>query len=341
VERAYSNCFDNSWVYPYYTACTNGFEFTNFGAKQCGGTATVAAFTFGYATTARDPSELGGQGASIDISLYSGGSAFCAGVGAHVGTFRFAGLPGAVGTQISPGFLVTAVLGSDAVRLPDGPITWSYSASDGAHGSPASSGPILTEFSANTGWLDVYDIYDQSPATLGTCLGAFFFGSCDPPLPPPATTGNPCPGFYLKLFEQQPKSGSASYRNAGPNAAGFASSGSDADGDCLPDGTSAEPFVGERWLTTVALGPGDAASLVVIASAPLHGVPLGGAFGGTWVLCLGVQHAELVVGGAHCTPIPLDPRLLGASLCTQGASIALAPLRISLQNALDVTFGIR
>jgi len=131
------------------------------------------------------------------------------------------------------------------------------------------------------------------------------------------------------------------FRNAGPNVPGFASSGSDADGDCAADGTAAEPFLGERWITTVALGPSDAASLVVIASAPLPGVPLGGPFGGTWALCLGVQHAELVVGGAHCTSIPLDPRLLGASLSTQGASIALAPLRISLQNALDVTCGIR
>jgi len=340
VGRAFSNCFDNSLTTGYYTGGTNGVEFMDFAAKHCAGTGVVAALSFGYATTARDLSEPGGTGASLGITLYSGGSAFCATPGTLAGYYLFTGLPGAVGTQVSPGFFVTAVLGADAAVLSDGPIDWGYTPHEGPFGTWAPSGPLLTEFSVNTGWGDVFDIYNRSPATEGTCLGAFFFGGCSPPIPPP-TTGTPCEGFYLRLFEQQPKSGSVTFRNAGPNVPGFVSSGSDADGDCAADGTAAEPFLGERWITTVALGAGDVASLVVIAGSPLSGVPLGGPFGGTWALCVGVQHAELVVGGSHCTPIPLDPRLLSASLCTQGASIALAPLAVSLQNALDVTFGIR
>jgi len=340
VGRAYSNCFDNSLTTGYYIPGTNGVEFMNFAAKNCAATGFIAQLVFGYATTARDLSEPGGTGASLGITVYSGGAAFCVTPGALAGSYHFTGLPGAVGTQVSPGFLVTALLGADAAVLPDGPIDWGYTPHEGPFGTDSYSGPLLTEFSVNTGWDDVFDIYNRSPATTGTCLGAFFFSSCSPPIPPP-TTGTPCPGLYLRLFEQQAKSGSVSFRNAGPNAAGFASSGSDADGDCVPDGVSVEPFVGERWITGVALGPGDAASLVVVAGAPLPGLPLGGPFGGTWALCVGVQHAELVVGGAHCTPLPLDPRLLGTSLSTQGASIALAPLCVSLQNALDVTLGIR
>jgi len=198
VGRAFSNCFDNSLTTGYYTGGTNGVEFMDFAAKHCAGTGVVAALSFAYATTARDLSEPGGTGASLGITLYSGGSSFCGGTGVLAGSYVFSGLPGAVGTQVSPGFFVTAVLGADSAVLPDGPVNWAYAPHEGPFGTQAPSGPLLTEFSVNTGWGDEFDIYNRSPATQGTCLGAFFF-QCTPPIPPPPS-GMPCPGFYLRLF---------------------------------------------------------------------------------------------------------------------------------------------
>jgi len=345
VQKAFANCFDNSLTTGYYTGGTNGVEFLDYAAKACAGTETQGAFSFAYATTARDLLDTPpGTGASLAITFYSGASAFCASAGTFEAGFLFTGLPGAIGTQVSPGFLVTAIFGGNSTfNLPDGPIAWGYAPFEGAFGTGAFSGPLLTEFSVNTGWGDVFDIYNRVPATTGTCLGAFFFGGCTPPVPPP-TTGTPCGGFYMKLYETAPKAGAAVPRNAAPNIANFTHVGSDADGNCVQEGVAGGPMIGENWIAAVGLDVGHQAHIVTINSSPLPGgFPLGGIFGGTRLLCLGGLANDTVVGPAtHCIGIPKDVGLLSATLCTQGISAkVIGALQLRFRNALDVVIGAR
>jgi hypothetical protein len=344
VHRSSVNCFSNALTTGYYTGLSNGWAFMDFAAKQCNATETIGAFSFAYATTARDLNDVPpGPGASIAITFYSGGSAFCGAAGTFEAGFLFTGLPGAIGTQTSPGFLVTATFtGNSTFNLPDGPVDWGYTAFEGPLGTPAFSGPLLTDFSVNTGWGDVFDIYNRTPATTGTCLGAFFFGGCTPPVPPPPT-GIPCGGFYLKLYEQGAKAAAAVFRNVAPNAAGYAHLGSDNNGNCGVDGVVAGPVIGENWITAVALQAGHMFTTVSINSNPLPGIPLGGPFGGTRLLCSGNLVTDTVGGPApHCIGIPKDIGLIGATLCTQGLSGDLVPvLALRLNNALDITIGVR
>jgi len=338
VQRAFSQCFDGSLVTGYSAAGTNGFEWVDFAAKGCHATGWIRAFAFGYASTASGP------GGALRISFHAGGAPFCGSLGPEVASFLFTGLPGCAATGPCPGFLVTAVLGgSSAFQLPDGPIAWGYTPLDGPLGTPAATGPLLTELSANTGWSDVYDAYNRWPAALGTCLGGFDFGGCTTPVPPPPT-GVPCAGFYLELFEQQAKNGTAVVRNAAPNVASFVFLGSDSDGDCLPDGVVTGPMVGENWLSLVGPDPGHLITIMTISRDPLPGgFPLD-SFGGTRLLCLGgIANDYALAGTPHCVAVPDRLDILDLTLCTQGVTVRGPWLTFNkrFRNAIDVTFGIR
>jgi hypothetical protein len=337
TQKALANCFSNTVTTGYYTGLTNGWEFIDYATKDCGTSGLIGMFGFAYATTARDLTDAPpGPGAAIAVNIYQGGSAFCGSAGTLAGSFGFTGLPGAIGTQVSPGFAVTATLAPNApMALADGPISWGYAGIDGPQGSGAASGPFLTDFNSNTGWADVFDAYNRTPNSAGTCVVSFFFGGCSPPVPPP-TTGTPCSGFWLQLWEQGSKTSSATSRTCGTNANIFAHLGSDANGDLIPDAGPAGPVINETWQSAVGAG----ISLVAITKTPLPGIPLGGIFGGTFICGSGTLFTQTAFG-AHNIPIPADLSLSGASLVTQGAAISIGPVSIALANAIDIVIGVR
>ncbi len=336
LQRALANCFSNTLTTGYSLGLTNGWEFIDYARKDCGTSGLIGKFGFAYATMARDVNDVPpGPGASLGIRLYQGGSPFCGSAGTLAGDFLFAGLPAALGTQVNPGFMVTATLPAGSpVSLADGPISWGYSGNEGPQGTPGQTGPLLTEFSVNTGWMNVFDIYNRTPNSVGTCVVSFFFG-CSSPVPPPPS-GSPCAGFWLQLWEQGSKASAATARTCGTNPNVFAHVGSDADGDSVADAGPAGPVIGETWISTVAAP----LSLVSIFSAPLSGAPLGGIFGGSF-LCGTRRLATDVDLGTHRVPIPADLTLLGAALTAQGATLALGPIQVGLTNALDIVLGAR
>ncbi len=119
---------------------------------------------------------------------------------------------------------------------------------------------------------------------------------------------------------------SSATRNAGANPAGFAE--------------TSPAVLGGNWGTTVAIPGGSVASMVTISVAgPLPGVPLGGIFGGTRLLVAPPTVATNVAAGVHSIAIPADCNLVGKTLYTQAGTIALGPLSITLNNAIDTVIG--
>lgn len=337
-------CFDNSLTSGYSTNLTNGWEFVEFASKACPGSGLIDRFEFGYATTARDVNDVPpGPGASLGLRFYQGGSALCAAAGTLVGVYDFTGLPGATGTTQNPGFYVTASLpAGQPLLLANGPISYGYTANDGPAGTPARSGPLLTEFSANTGWADLFDAYNRSPASQGTCTASFFFGGCSPPVPPP-TTGTPCAGFYLRLFERDVPPASAIPRVCGINPNVFVHVGSDRDGDCLPDlPDPGGPVLGESWLSSTALLPSELATIVFFGGVNLPMVPTT-ACGGMSICMTGIVHRAVSLTGSFCISIPFDLSLAGRELYTQNVAIDAPPLLLfpfKCKNAIDITIGL-
>jgi len=105
---------------------------------------------------------------------------------------------------------------------------------------------------------------------------------------------------------------------------------------------TAPALLGGTWTAQVDLAAaglsttsGAVASLVAVGTGPTPPIP--GPFGE--LLCLPPFHPRDVATGEHAFPIPFDCTLAGRTLALQAATIDLAPLRIRLQNALDVTVG--
>ena len=74
----------------------------------------------------------------------------------------------------------------------------------------------------------------------------------------------------------------------------------------------------------------------ISAGGPLAGLPL--AIGE--LLCAPPSLAtSVVVGSEHAIALPDNPALAGMTLCTQALTVQFGPLRLQLQNALDVTLG--
>ena len=118
-----------------------------------------------------------------------------------------------------------------------------------------------------------------------------------------------------------------------------------AQGLCIPrNGSGAnpngfacvsDPLIGTTWQTTVDIAtPQAAASAVaVFLGGPLPGVAL--PYGE--LLCNPPTLTIHVAAGAHAIPIPHLGQLVGSPFCAQAATLKLGPLRIQLQNAIDLT----
>ena len=109
--------------------------------------------------------------------------------------------------------------------------------------------------------------------------------------------------------------------------------------DVNPTGFSerTQSILGTSWETHVDLAAsGGSLSFMLLSFTPLSGVQLGI---GELLCAPPYLETDVVVGGSHSIALPLDLRLLGAELYAQGASVELGPLRVQLQNALELKLG--
>ena len=333
-------CIDASTSNGFFSAGTTGAEWLDWAQKDCLSTGVVSQLAIAYATSARDVSESNGTGGFVGVSLYEGTTGFCAkgtvatladGSDARLGFFT---LPGATGTQVSPGFLITAFLpDNNPICVADGKLGWGYSYLDDDGTGAAQTGPFLTEFGASTCWADAFDLWSR-PDEFGTCAGTFFFGGCTLPL----TFGvpNPCGGFYLQLWEDDcGGAGTQTPIVVAPNANALA--------------PGAGPNIGEVFSQTqTAL---TAASLLQlnlddISSLFAPGFAAGFLGGGTRLhLLFGPNYLTL---GPVFAPVnnwafifPKNVGLCGAGLVTQGFDIRLpfAAGSIHAINAVSMQVG--
>jgi len=319
VQKTSVPSFNNTITTGYFTSGNLGAEFVDWATKASGLKITTA-IRFGYATTVDDPS-IQGPGASLDLSFYSGTTGFCV-LGNETDRFTFTGLPGrtaSIPVGSGAGYLITAFLGSQGICVPDGRIGWGYCMldSDGSGGSL--TGPLLTDFTTNTGWNDAFDFWAKCPANTGSCVGTFFFGGCVSPVPPPPT-GTPCGSFILGLNEWTPTvTASCTARNGGTNPAVFVV-------------TSPTVIGGNFSVAIPGLGG------LAITAGPIPGFNLNGSVMGRLlcdpsVIFGGIQ----VVIGSLSVPIPKDVTLEGLGVCAQAA--LKVGSKFQLTNAQDCTFG--
>jgi len=323
-QRTVVHGFRNTITTGYFTSGVLGAEFVDWASKRSRARLTTKV-VFGYAT-----SKSGS--ASLDLSFYEGTTGFCV-LGSEIDRLTFTGLPGRT-ASLPPGtgmgYLVTASV-SPAIAIPDGRLGWGYCMldSDGSGGSL--TGPLLTDFSTNTGWNDAFDWWAKCPASSGSCVGTFFT-DCNSPVPPPPI-GLPCASTVLGLVEFRPDTPAACtvYAGSGVNR------------QLLSD-VSGGPRIGEEWTTQVDLAAAPPASASVLATALLGtlapGIPLSGPFAGTELLIDPRLAGPLEVSssGTHVLAIPPLPGLDGLSLAAQAARLVGAH-DFPLTNALDCTIG--
>lgn len=328
VQAARVNSFRNTVSNGYFSPGALGAEFVDWAAKGTG-KSLVSAISFGYCTTVLGTS-VGGPGASLDLNFYSGTTGFCS-LGRSLAQVSFTGLPGRTASvppiggwwfQPGAGYLVTAFLAS-GICIPDGQLGWGYTFVDANSAGTSATGPILTDFGTNTGWRDAFDWWAGIPASLNTCVGTFFFGSCTGWCNPPPCTKPPCASFMLGLSEYVPGiMASCTFRNAGGNPSDLV--------------VLSPPVIGGTFSAALSLPIAGYA----YTAGPLPGIPLSGTVQGTLlcdpaILFGGVQ---VTVSGSMTASLPKDPSLEGVSICVQAAEL-MGSGHYQLTNAYDCVIG--
>ena len=261
--------------------------------------------------------------------------------------FRFTGLPAAIGTQISPGFIVTATLPSNStVCWPDGKVGWSYVYTDSDGSSRALTGPLLVNFSANTCWNNAFDLW-MRPDEFGTCAGVFFglFGGCT--FPPMGPFGA-CASFWIRVWEDDGSDlGSHTVVPYACNLSSFAN--------------VVDPAIGKTWESSVIVDPigkGQLISIVRLTASFPSAIPppLGFPFfdfgtgaagcGGSSSLAIMapfLSPPSVVVSPAaiHAHSVGVVKQLgqVGLRFHAQAFAIALGPLTIEAFNRIDILIG--
>ena len=344
-RKALVNCFQNTITNGFFSVGTNGTEWMDWALKSAGKTDIVGAFAFAYASNARGPSQPGGTGASIGVSFYSGTTGFCSRGTRAKDVVFFSGLPGATGTQTSPGFAVTAVFDPGAVFcLPDGKIGWAYFFNEPPMGTnqnatgPLLAGPVLTGAQSNTCWNDAFDLW-SSPDSIASCAGVFFFGGCNPP-----TTffvPNPCAGFWIQVFEEQVAAGaSVQFNNlvGTPNPLRYTS--------------VTDANLGEAWITNILLDPANPAGAEVAGVIRFglpgaifpNGATLGFLVNGSRLVLLGPADNIVVAGPGNpkvsSLTIPKDLGFLGSTFTTQAFGVILGgSVKFQALNGIQILIG--
>lgn len=171
--------YDNSTGNGSFFAPGAGLANMDWGTLAAGGNNDITTFQIGYATSQFDP--LGSGTVSLTVSLHEGATGF-GDDGTTITSFNVTNLPGSVSGG-PEGYVVDVTL-PGPVKLPDGPIGYSYEANDATTG-PLTIGPPNE--------LDVVDAFDQYAGTGGALVGTFFFG------------GAPFASFHAQLSGVEPE----------------------------------------------------------------------------------------------------------------------------------------
>jgi hypothetical protein len=329
-QKAQVNCFSNTVTNGFFSVPTTGAEWMDWGVKDAQKTGIVGRFALAYATNARGVSESGGTGATLGLSFYSGTTGFCSRgtratfpggpLGGQDVSLGFGGLPGATGSQVSPGFSITFTLLDNSVFcLPDGKVGWGYIGLEPPMGTNQNAtGPLLSDFSTNTCWNDAFDLWSR-PDDFGTCAGVFFFGGCVPPVV--FAVGPPCAGFWIQIWEEEVSLGVAVPVDNGPNPNNYIINNTATIGGTLSISTvvTAGNIAGVlRGKVGTLFAPGVALGFMV---APTR-----------WMLIPGSSFAAGTAGGLGLktfnVPIPKDLSLIGLPLGFQSFGLRLSPFML-------------
>ena len=333
-------CYINTDTVGIFTSISPGSELIDWGilggtaTTKCAGISPIATnFNFAYATSSVDTS-VGGPGAALTLTFYTGFQGFGADSGnCPVATFAFTGLPGFSGssTGIGAGFGFTVdVSGGGEFCLPTGAFGFGYSSPEVTGTGFAVSGPISC-FSGDgsgglepcTGNLDAIDLW--APDTKGVNTGTVFFGG-----PPVNFTS-----WYLQVARADLSSSPAAVgtRNCPPNQANSLMCTTGVLGGAI--GFTAQDTLGY------------AACILIAFDTPFK-IALGG---GQVLLCLDFGGSgELLTGGGlsmtplgagafnASAPLPKNVDFCGFVLCVQGL-LAFGVTPFALTNACDLTLG--
>lgn len=150
-------------------------EYVDYGVKTAGLDGQVTEIRLSYITEFLDPS-VGGAGASLDLSLYSGSNGGCDSdpnsPGTLVRTVSLTGLPGSLNTPFGEIIEVVLDFSDNPIALPDGAIGWGFRSPD------VSVVPRLVVIGEDpTGTKDFLDNFNA-----GTCFGPVSFEFNDRPV---------------------------------------------------------------------------------------------------------------------------------------------------------------
>jgi hypothetical protein len=315
------SCYDNAAFSGFIAVPNVAEEWVDWGAKVCGTIGLVSEVTFGYGTTALDPS-AGGPGAALEIALFAGPSGACL-LGAEMARYAFEGLPGSPDGVTPTAFTVEVDVHTAAFPLKDGAIAWSYVGVDGL------TGPLLVKTAGAcggapdpaTGTADCFDLWTPTPPGSGSCAGTFSFDMVG--------VGS----FYLELREEDGSvPGSQEVRlGAGTN----------------PGTLEPGPFVpaiGALWEPTISVPavPSPLLDFLGIATVPHPGLVLPG-FGEILIGFLPPNPVVILsgpagIGSPFAIPIPLNTALAGVAVFAQAGQVDAGAV-VKLTNALDVVLS--
>ena len=306
-EKASVLCFDNSIdddgfadALLYY----DGDELFDWGVKAAGGSTLIDRITIGYASQA--PQHIGGK---CIIRIYEQAWGFGA-PGQEVVSILLTDLPSDMGPILWPRYL-TIDLGSQAFRLPDGPIGWSYENKDGM------TAPLLVDVDPSTGTQDWWDLYRPGPATAGNYFGTFS-------LPAGGASNDPKENsFYLQLGQSDVQGNSTPIPGAGN-----------------PDNLSAPaPVIGTPWPFVVDLTSYPTALLTagILTGQSLPGFPTSN---GLVLVDLNTAISSVLTStsGLHIVHVPLDATYIGLQFYAQ-AAVFSPGTGFQLTNALELVIG--
>lgn len=200
----------------YSTWFSPGAEWLDWGVLTTAGSDIVGSYQFGYATTVLDTT-VGGPGASLCNSFYSGATGYCAESGLGIVPdyqICWSGLPGTTSSGVAAGWIITVTLsGGFEFELGNGAFGHGLNLVDTITGPLLMYAGTLSGAADGNGQVDVFDAYVPDVAS-GTC-GSYWFGGV------PFNFSS----WWLYLAQADPAASDAAsctfYCGSGVNAGGF------------------------------------------------------------------------------------------------------------------------
>lgn len=317
--EASSICFENGVLPPASLTYLmyDDQELCDWGTKSCASSGVVTRFQVAVRTSQLSRT-FGGPGTQLGLRLYAGGSG---GAPGELGTLvAEVALDSAVGT--SPGGAPVTVIIERSfptpLRIPDGPIAWSYVDKGQRHevvlvgtGGGSCTTSLRDPF---TGTQDCLADYDYPAQAAGHYYWSFS---------PAAGRGT----TYFRLFEEASHPASASAYNHAPNPASY---------------TCDAPRIGVPWVALVDLRTTGHTMAAVFAFDSSAEIPLAG---GQWLL-IGDSGSGELLGlaprpgpvAAFVSLVPVDLSIVGLYVGTQAIHFG-GVVPFALSNAMDLILG--